>query len=1596
MRSANNKGLGTLPSEHGFTAFSQAREKLRAAREKSSVRAENVLDTLRTQSPFSQSDASLLTRWSDSLRHLGRENDPEIFETGLLQFAIRCQKDGHEAQAALVFQYLSAPETGDKTRRAAVQELRALNGQGSSGRRAEVLLRHFASEATDAKNVVPMLAGSVVGQMAKSWAFSRFALAPQAGLLTRGTGAKLLSGAFGMAMEVPAFALSERLLAPKGGASRSWEADLAGSALSLGVFKLSSYLGGKLPLSFLAAPLSSFAGLMAAHQVEMRFGLKPKTDDATAVTDALVSLAGMSVGAHLGQRVLGPGWGHFQAELALRASHRETGPPGEMNILAEPLVAGRIPKTKSETTLQLGSPDLLATGGGSGRRPGAAYWDVFGILKKLKPDLDNSFAGLDWLDRSERDGEVAASSHRGIGYDEHNEDRFFFAKRPEGEMVLAAIDGLGGHDDGEEAAAIVRAVFTDGLEMNRPVPEILEYAHRVVRAYNLERHAPNAENRHGRFNPGAVVAVVETKQLEDDYHRANFWTVGDAEAVVFRRLPEAGAFQVVHHTTRPPADPFERKQNGEEFSRTADGRLPLEDVFDNRQLYFQPVDSYLGVNDAMIGFHQERLLQTGDVLLVGSDGFFDNFGSFDIIGKVIAERGARTAAEIHEALFHEALIRMSLLEIGLNREITHDLYVLAYRKAIGREPPPDWKGMYEPHTEADGTRKTYRVFYRGILDNATGKVVDVLKGDNLTLLVQVLGHKEIEKKAEKEGSAPLTRKTHPYVPRLANLLLTPLWAFLGAGGIGGGGPLTGQAKGSLDDAEREDLAASLEARMDDPDPGRQLSAWREMAKLFPQLPELDRMRVFTRLTELLNSKDLRREKAAVKLMGNFFPHLDLGGRLTATIFLNQVAAGNSDYRRLRKVAIKNLGKIIPYLEPVLQVQTAALLETIHSKATDGPIGKTAGDVLIEGLKHLSRADRLPFVLREKSNWHKSNRSMKLVAKYLSTLNPEDRLPVLLDMEAIAASHGYLLNPNGWYLIGWRYWKIEHLAGMVDALEEAERRQFYGELEKRMQDPDPDRRQDALETSIWIVGKGKEDASDLVPYLEQALHDSNLNESLRRPLCSAMLRHGFVAGAPRVKALLPLMMSGLLGLDRKVGFYFSRLAAKDQMEILIELGNSLVKTDPGKERDALKSLIGSFLGIASPKDLKAKHGFRTAVEKRLADRLRRASEAEREAVVEILVAMPFFLNSHTLAGRMVSIMKSTATREAKDAAAAVISAMMSHRKEFRPDCEDMARLMAEIMESGEQDTARAALDVIKNILMHQPDSLEIFHYFREALFHYEARVRDYAVLLTIPVLHCISPQFHLGLALAVEQRLQDEDFFVRAHARDVMAGMKKKGLMPGSPDSSEAVLPPFAALGGLFHGAFDALRMTQPISFTFDPDVILQNAAYGAAGGLIGLAVFLGIRGAKRLFKAKIAGQKENVSEEPAPHKFQRRENLLKIARGAIKARGGDAKDLELYEYLLNQFTPGGWLPPDTDRNQPKGTKAKILAVDGLQNLFPWLNNDPAFKIFVFENNGTIARIDLRPTLGREEEERKMKKEFPKRLKRLEGLVLWDEPYKNKN
>ncbi len=307
------------------------------------------------------------------IQSLSHEADAEMFFTGMLQFGQRLQDRGKLELAAEVYAAIvgasacgGRPHAGTdacsleglhtaslqagthmgvplQVSEWAQKKLDTILGKGSAGLRAEVLIRGFAEAATDYRMILPLIAGSVVGQTVRAATLSRFATA-RATWLTRGLNARFAAGFAGYAAEVPVFAMSARLLAGPNGSTVSQ--DLQRAALTLGALKVFGYAGnqgflklhgfnelavptrlhGLARVNRVAIPQASlFLGLMGSHHLEAWAGLRPQVDGATTATDTLATMVSLGVGSHLGHRLLGPRFAAFQAELAGRTSDKNVG-----------------------------------------------------------------------------------------------------------------------------------------------------------------------------------------------------------------------------------------------------------------------------------------------------------------------------------------------------------------------------------------------------------------------------------------------------------------------------------------------------------------------------------------------------------------------------------------------------------------------------------------------------------------------------------------------------------------------------------------------------------------------------------------------------------------------------------------------------------------------------------------------------------------------------------------------------------------------------------------------------------------------------------------------------------------------------------------------------------------------------------------------------------------------------------------------------------------------------------------------------------------------------------------------------------------------
>ncbi len=346
----------------------------------------------------------------------------------------------------------------------------------------------------------------------------------------------------------------------------------------------------------------------------------------------------------------------------------------------------------------------------------------------------------DWNDVKEfRDG-IASASHKGIEYNDANEDRFVGVRLPNGKVVMAAIDGMGGIQGGARAAEVARVAMDQAIGEGKSGKEIIEAAHQAIVADNQGRGIT-------KNPPGAVAMVVEIEPTPDGQYRAHFSQIGDADAVVIRL---GASDPILYHTSRPNSYSIEaRDKPGQPFRLLPDGRLARGQTL---SLRMDPlaniVNKALGYNQEVIGGSPQVPLRSGDIVLAGSDGFFENFGSHNIISHIISQSGARSPSQIRDALMQEALIRQSLLARSADQPITHDTYTAAYREVTGQEPPSGWSGMYEGWRDASGVQYRYFLKSDGSVYehrfDASGKalgnrVVDHFKQDNVTLMVHVVG-----------------------------------------------------------------------------------------------------------------------------------------------------------------------------------------------------------------------------------------------------------------------------------------------------------------------------------------------------------------------------------------------------------------------------------------------------------------------------------------------------------------------------------------------------------------------------------------------------------------------------------------------------------------------------------------------------------------------------------------------------------------------------------------------------------------------------------------------------------------------------------------
>ncbi len=272
------------------------------------------------------------------------ESDPGLLAAGLASLAGRLERSGDAARISFALQlYQIAAGHEGAEGRLARERLAVLQGGGSTGARAEFLLRGLARQASDPALLFGMGLASGVFSLTRAMTLSRLLAAPTRSALTRGFGARALASVAGFALEAPAFTLGTRLGAEALGRGQDWGRaalgrDLASSYLVLGALKIAHGLGAASVGALRERPLqvwqdavlrqaTTLGGIYLGHGLETAFGLRPPQPASQTLTDSLAMLLQFHVAGRLNAQILGRPYAAMEAALDRQSRVEAPRPP---------------------------------------------------------------------------------------------------------------------------------------------------------------------------------------------------------------------------------------------------------------------------------------------------------------------------------------------------------------------------------------------------------------------------------------------------------------------------------------------------------------------------------------------------------------------------------------------------------------------------------------------------------------------------------------------------------------------------------------------------------------------------------------------------------------------------------------------------------------------------------------------------------------------------------------------------------------------------------------------------------------------------------------------------------------------------------------------------------------------------------------------------------------------------------------------------------------------------------------------------------------------------------------------------------------------
>ncbi|MFO1463593.1 MAG: PAS domain S-box protein [bacterium] len=281
------------------------------------------------------------------LDSISRETDPQLFFEALLGFGQRCERDGQIETAASVYSLLSEGTGFPAFETRSLARLRAIEGVGPAGARAEFLMRRLTTEATDPAMLLSMGLAGAAFRVTRLAVLGRLASSPVANAFTRGLGARLAASGAGFLVESSTFTLAGHGLLEALGRPQDWSLrrlgrDWASGALALGSLKFFGWAGGRLyqrtrglePWAANAAPSwgqilfqqgSMLSGILAAQRLETAVGLREGRDGATTLVDGLATLLQFNVAGRLTHTAFGEGWSRWERGLEIQSARLTRG-----------------------------------------------------------------------------------------------------------------------------------------------------------------------------------------------------------------------------------------------------------------------------------------------------------------------------------------------------------------------------------------------------------------------------------------------------------------------------------------------------------------------------------------------------------------------------------------------------------------------------------------------------------------------------------------------------------------------------------------------------------------------------------------------------------------------------------------------------------------------------------------------------------------------------------------------------------------------------------------------------------------------------------------------------------------------------------------------------------------------------------------------------------------------------------------------------------------------------------------------------------------------------------------------------------------------